>query len=201
MSTSFIELSKERYSTKKYKDSEVVSSEHIAELKEILRMTPSSINSQPWKFTFVSNSEIKSQLAKVSFFNEQKINEASHLVVFSVVDDLDVFEAQIQKHLPAGAVGYYQQFLKPKDQKEIKSWLEHQLYISLGFFLSACATMGIDSTPMEGIQSEAYASILKQDGYKPLFAVSIGYGHPEDPNHPTKRPKSRIPMDEVVVEI
>lgn len=198
---SFIELSKERYSTKKYKESEVVSRQHIEELKEILRMTPSSINSQPWKFTFISDPSVKNQLAKVSFFNEQKINEASHLVVFSVVDDLDLFEAQIQQHLPAGAVGYYQQFLKPKDPREIKNWLEHQLYIALGFFLSACATMGIDSTPMEGIKPEEYANIIKTNGYKPLFAVAIGYGHPEDPNHPTKRPKSRIPMDEIIEEI
>ncbi len=88
--------------------------------------------------------------------------------------------------------------VKPKGESEIKSWLSCQVYLSLGFFLSACASMGIDSTPMEGIQTEAYDRILQQDGYKTLFAVAIGYRDKEDANQPSITPKFRLDMENVI---
>lgn len=170
----FLDLAKNRYTTKTYRKQKI-SAEQISELKEILRLSPSSINSQPWRFTFVSDEKVKSQLAEASFFNEQKIKEASHLVVFRVVDNLNLFEEQITAILPEGAIAYYQQIVKPKGEEAVKNWLQKQVYISLGYFLSACAALEIDSTPMEGIDTQKYDELLPIDGYKTLFAVAIGY--------------------------
>lgn len=194
----FLALAQSRYSTKKYNPEEKISDEKIEQLKEILRLSPSSINSQPWKFTIVADEQTKRQLAAASMFNEQKINEASHLVVFSAIDNLSRFEEQIKEHLPEGAVAYYNSFLKNQPQAEVKNWLQHQVYIALGFFLSASASLDIDSTPMEGIQSEAYKQILGLDDYKPLFAVALGYRNHEDANQPAVRSKSRLPLDLVL---
>ena len=194
----FIELANTRYSTKKYNPSKKITKEQLEELKEILRLSPSSINSQPWKFHIVTDEMVKNKLADVSMFNAPKIREASGLVVFSGVQDLELFQKQIEANLPEGAVNYFKQFIATQEEHQIFSWLSHQVYLSLGFFLAACATMGIDSTPMEGIESEAYAEILNLKGYKPLFAVAIGYRDDEDFNQPTKVPKSRLKVDEVV---
>lgn len=194
----FLDLAKSRYTTKSYNPNKRISEETIAELKEILSLSPSSINSQPWKFIFISDEKLKSELAGVSYFNQQKINDASHLVVFSVFDDIQLFENQIRQNLPEGSVNYYNQFLKPKPESEIKSWLEHQVYLSLGFFLSACASMDIDSSPMEGIKNEEYDKILQLDGYKSLFAVAIGYRNPEDFNQPSVKAKSRLSLEQTI---
>jgi len=194
----FSELVNSRYTAKQYIETKKIPEVKINQLKEILQLSPSSINSQPWKFIFVSDEKVKRELAKASYFNQQKINEASHLVVFSVVDDIDKFEQRINQTLPEGNLGYYNSFLKPLPQSEVRAWLKHQVYLSLGFFLSACASFGIDSTPMEGIQNEAYDSILKLDGYKSLFAVAIGYRNPEDTNQPSKNPKSRLPLEQII---
>ena len=70
--------------------------------------------------------------------------------------------------------------------EETRIWLSKQVYISLGFFLSACASLGIDSTPMEGIEPDAYMDILALKGYRPLFAVCIGYRDANDFNQPSK---------------
>ncbi|ATA68088.1 NAD(P)H-dependent oxidoreductase [Capnocytophaga cynodegmi] len=196
----FLDLAKNRYTTKVYQNKKI-SEEKINDLKEILRLAPSSINSQPWRFIFVSDENKKQELAKVSFFNESKINNASHLVVFLGFDDLEKFESQIRKCLPEGQVNYYLQNVKPKGEEVTKKWLHRQVYISLGYFLSACASMGIDSTPMEGIQIEKYDEILQQDGYKTLFAVAIGYRDSNDSNQPDKNPKSRLPLEEVIFEL
>ncbi len=194
----FLELAQTRYTTKRYDAGKKVSDQQIKELQEILRLSPSSINSQPWKFTFVGDESLKKQLASVSFFNEEKINAASHVIVFSVLDDIDAFETRIKAYLPEGAVAYFQNMVKPKGEAAIKNWMQHQVYLSLGFFLSACAEMQIDSTPMEGIDTAAYDRIVGLQGYKTLFAVAIGYRDTEDPNQPTKNPKKRLPLDQVV---
>lgn len=91
----FLELTKKRYTTKKYNADRKIPADKIDELKEILRLSASSINSQPWKFSFIESETVKSELASVSYFNEQKINDASHLVVFSAVDKLQVFEEEL----------------------------------------------------------------------------------------------------------
>ncbi|GET48923.1 oxygen-insensitive NAD(P)H-dependent nitroreductase NfsB [Capnocytophaga felis] len=196
----FLDLAKNRYTTKVYQGKKI-SEEKIESLKEILRLAPSSINSQPWRFIFVSDEKKKQELAKFSFFNEPKINNASHLVVFLGFDNLEKFESQIRKYLLEGQINYYFQNVKPKGEEAIKKWLHRQVYISLGYFLSACVSMDIDSTPMEGIQLEKYDEILKQDGYKTLFAVAIGYRDPNDSNQPSKNPKSRLPLEEIVFEL
>lgn len=198
---SFLELAKRRYTTKRYNAKEKIIDEKIQQLKEILRLSPSSINSQPWKFIFVSDEKTKQELASVSFFNEQKINEASHLVVFSVIDSIENFEEQIRQNLPEGAVNYYNNFIRPLPEAEIKSWLAHQVYLSLGFFLSACSSLEIDNSPMEGIKNEEYNKILQLNGYKTLFAVAIGYRNPDDSNQPSIKPKSRLASEAIIHSI
>lgn len=197
----FLDLAKWRYTTKKYDPNKKISEDNIKQLKEILRLSPSSINSQPWKFFFISDETTKSKLASVSYFNEQKINEASHLVVFSAIDDIEHFEKQITENLPEGSVNYYNNFLKPLPETEIKFWLQHQVYISLVFFLSACASMGIDSSPMEGLKNEEYNEILQLNSYKTLFAIAIGYRNSEDSNQPSIKPKSRLLFQNIIKSI
>lgn len=198
---SFIEIAKNRYTTKLYNEKGKISDEDVEKLKEILRLSPSSINSQPWKFIFVSDEKVKRELANASYWNKDKINAASHLVVFSVVDDLDNFKSKIIKHLGEGAIKYFEEFIIPRGEVEVKAWMKQQVYLSLGFFLSACASMGIDSTPMEGIENDKYDEILGIDGFKSVFAVSIGYRSPEDKNQPSNNPKSRLPKEEVIQTI
>lgn len=197
----FLELAKNRYTTKKYDGSKKISEETISKLKEILRLSPSSINSQPWKFTFVTNEELKDKLAKVSYHNEQKVQKASLVVVFEVIDDVHQFGAQVEKNLPEGNINYFKKNIEHLPETEIKSWLAHQVYLSLGYFLSAVASLDLDSTPMEGIQPEAYDEILKIEGYKTLFAVAVGHRDAEDSNQPTITSKSRLPLEDVIVSL
>jgi nitroreductase/dihydropteridine reductase len=197
----FLDLAKSRYTTKEYAAKKKIAGEKIQLLKEILRLSPSSINSQPWKFIFISDERTRDELSAASYWNRQKISEASDLVVFCAIDNVEAFEEQIKENLPEGAINYYNQFVKPKGETEIKSWLQHQVYLSLGFFLSACASLDIDSTPMEGINNEAYDKILQLTGYKTLFAVALGYRSPGDINQPSITPKSRLPLDQIIQSV
>src|SRR5690606_10747887 len=197
----FLDIAKNRYSTKKYNPNEKLSEDIVQQLTEILRLSPSSINGQPWKFTIISDTKVKSELAAVSYHNLEKINQASHLVVFSAIDNVEKFENENLSQLPEVAVSYYYQLVKPLGEAGIRNWMQHQVYLSLGFFLAGCASMGIDSTPMEGIQPDKYNEILKYDGYTALFAAAIGHRDVADFNQPTLKPKFRRPLEEVMDNI
>ncbi|MEL7146609.1 MAG: NAD(P)H-dependent oxidoreductase [Bacteroidota bacterium] len=197
---SFLEKMKWRYTTKKYNPSKRISEKQIEELKQVLQLSPSSINSQPWQFTFVSDTETRQKLSEVSWHNTNKVLDCDTVVVFSRIDNIEAFERQIEKELPEGALNYFKEFIKPQSLEQIKAWFGHQLYLSLGVFLSACAEMGIDSTPMEGIKPQDYDKILGLENYHTLVAVALGYRDEEDQNQPSIRPKSRRDINEVIIE-
>lgn len=56
-----LELSKTRFSARKYTDKSV-SNEDLAYILECVRMAPSAVNRQPWKFVVVRSKEAKEQL-------------------------------------------------------------------------------------------------------------------------------------------
>lgn len=197
----FKNIAEQRYTTKIFDASKKIPEAQVTALKHILKLSPSSINSQPWRFTFVSETKTKDALAEASFFNAPKIKNASHLVVFSVIDNLDVFEKHVEENLAEGAVNYYKQFIKGQPDETTVNWLTHQVYISLGFFLAACAVMKIDSTPMEGIEPDKYKNILNIEDHKVLFAVAIGYRDKADTNQPSVQGKSRLTLNKVVETI
>ncbi len=55
----FLELSKKRFTAKKFDPSKKIPEDDIKKLKEILRLSPSSVNSQPWVFIFGSSDQAK----------------------------------------------------------------------------------------------------------------------------------------------
>ena len=193
---SFLEIAQKRYATKTYRN-EKISEAKIKELAEILRLAPSSVNSQPWKFVIVGDEALKADLAAHSFFNEQKIKEASHLVVLFAYDDIAAFETYFKANQPQPVVDYYQS-LKAGGEERAKVWFQKQVYLATGFFVAACGTEGIDATPMEGIDTAYYTEKLQVKGCKAVLAVAVGYHSEADSNHPSKTPKKRLPLEEVV---
>ena len=194
----FLELMQKRYTTKKYNPALKIDKKEIEKLKQILHLTPASLNSQPWKFIFVTDKEIKSKLAAVSMHNADRIIDCDTLVVFSRVDDFSYFENQIDNELPQRQLDYYYGNIQGLPESEIKHWFSKQLYISLGFFLSACMNMSIDSTPMEGIEQDQYNKILDLKQFHSEFAVCIGYRDENDPNQLHIKKKSRVDINKII---
>jgi nitroreductase/dihydropteridine reductase len=196
-----LQLIQKRYTAKKYNAEKTIPQEKIEDLKEILRLTPSSINIQPWKFTFVQNPEIKARLASVSMHNGEKINQAQLLIVFSVADDLDAFQKVVDNELGEARSNWYNQIKTSMPEADLKIWLSKQVYIALGVGLTASMALGLDSTAMEGIEADKYKTILNMAAYKPLFAMAVGYASEEDSNRIEVTPKSRRLLENVIETI
>lgn len=197
----FLEVMQHRYTTKKYHRIQKIDDQQIEELKEILRLSPSSINSQPWKFIFVRDDQAKEKLSKVSKHNTHKVLGCDTVVVFSRINSIPRFEEQIEAELSDRVITYFREYIKPQPEEMVKAWFDRQLYLALGIFLAACAEMGIDSTPMEGIEPEEYDEILGLTDYASIVAVAIGRRDPEDGNQPVITPKYRRPIDKVVLTL
>lgn len=87
----FIDLAQVRRSIRSYKDTPV-EKEKIEKCLEAARLSPSSTNSQPWKFIVVDNSDLKNKVADASV-NVLGINKFVHeapVIVAVVAERLNI---------------------------------------------------------------------------------------------------------------
>ncbi len=222
MNKDITEYAKTRHSAKAFDTSKKISDENIEKLKELLRLSPSSTNVQPWHFIIASTEEGKKRVTKATEglypFNSKSILDASHVVVFcgkldveedyllKVLDqeekdsrfdgDPDTFKPQMH----AGRSMFVN--LHKQDFKDVQHWMDKQVYLNLGAFLLGAATLGIDATPMEGIEAKALDAEfgLREQGFTSLVVVPLGY-HDEEMDFNAKLPKSRLPYSEILTEV
>lgn len=211
-----LQIARTRYTTKHYDPARRVSDEDFDALLEVLRLSPSSVNSQPWEFFIARTAQARDKIMPAILdFNRDRVRNASHVVVFAVHEKLD--EQYLQDLLAQEAAdGRYAktEALQGQDagrrhfvglhsvsEQELLSWEMRQAYIAQGFVLFAAASMGIDSTPIEGADFDLLDEILelRSKGLRSCFAVSFGYRAADDSN--ASRPKSRWPRKRIFHEI
>lgn len=196
-----LEMIKNRYTTKSYDDNYNLPDGARENIIEILRYSPSSINSQPWKFYIVENKDVKNQLAKVSYSNDKKLQDCSLAVVFSALKVKEL-EKRLEEFASPEAFDFYKNYVKPMGEQQIQAWIEKQVYISLGFLLACLGSDNIDSSALEGIDTKSYMEILGIDSSKEkvLFAVAVGRRANDDRNQPNLKEKSRLGKNLIVKE-
>ncbi len=150
-------------------------------------------------------------------FNEPKITNASAVILFCSKTDADEdyfkhiadiddkngrFPNEDIKNGFLGAVKAFADIHK-YDLKDYQHWMEKQVYLNIGNFLLGLASLGIDATPMEGVDVKALDEEfgLRAKGFTSLVVVSLGYRAASDFNSTEKTPKSRLPQSEIITVI
>lgn len=186
-----LKLLQSRYTTKVYDLSFRLSEEQLATIKEVLRLSPSSINSQPWAFELIEDEALKSVLAEESRSNLERVKQASLLIVFYTYRDVETFiKERIDTQEPP-VQAYFHTYIASQGREAIQAWQTHQVYIALGVLLTSLASMGLNSTPMEGINIDKYDELLGREKYRPVLAVLVGRHAEDDFNHPSRKNKQR----------
>ncbi len=221
MNKDIAHYAKTRHTAKAYDSSKKISDEDIEKVKELLRFSASSTNAQPWHFIIASTDEGKKRVTKgtegLYHFNTPSILNASHVVVFC--SKLDIEEDYLLRVLEqedkdsrfqAGPEFKERQHMvrnlfvnmHKHDYKDVQHWMDKQVYLNVGQFLLGVAALGIDATPMEGIEVKALDEEfgLREKGYGSLVVVPIGYHHEEE-DFNAKLPKSRLPYSEILTEV
>lgn len=204
-----------RYTAKKYDPSKKISQQELAIIIEAMRLSPSSINSQPWKFIVIESDHAKERLhntfANKFAFNQPHIKAASHTVLFAhnpqysredyaKVVDADIENGRVEPQNRENAFGAFAFVdLNTDEQGNNAQWTKAQTYIALGNAMHAAARLGIDSTPMEGVDAELIGEVFEKelDGYVCEVALVLGY-HDSEEDYNAKLPKSRLSQEQVV---
>ncbi|MDY6854353.1 MAG: oxygen-insensitive NAD(P)H nitroreductase [Thermodesulfobacteriota bacterium] len=221
MDKDITDYAKTRYTVKAYDPKKKISDQNISKIKELLRYSPSSTNAQPWHFILASSDEAKAKIARSTerlySFNSQSIQNASHVVVFC--SKLNIKEDYLLRILEQeGKDGRFNADptfkeamhngrnmfidLHKHDLKDVQHWMDKQVYLSIGAFLLGVSTLGIDATPMEGIEIKVLDEEfgLRERGYTSLVVVALGYSDSQN-DYNAKLPKSRLPYSEILTEI
>mgnify|MGYP003629414481 FL=1 len=207
-----------RYTVKKYDTSKRISDEDIAVIKEAIRLSASSINSQPWKFILVESDEGKQRLhdtfANKHQFNQHHAKEASHTLLlaydphFTKEKFVKRVDAEVSSgHLPANMrdsfIGAYAFAEMNTDESGYNgSWTKAQVYLALGNIMHTLARLGIASTPMEGVDNELIGEKFNDEleGHICEVALAMGYQNTND-DWNYGLPKARLAIEEIITVV
>lgn len=180
-------------------------------LERAMILSPSSFGMQPWKFLVVADPAVRAALRLLAL-NQPQITDASHLVVFAARSTLD--NADIDRHIqriadvrrvPARSLDGFRstilQSIRGRDAEHLREANARQVYLALGFFLSACAMVGIDACPIEGFDAAGFdgALGLPAMGYNAVVLAAAGYRTPSDPC--SSQAKVRFADEHVVTRV
>ena len=181
-----------RYATKKFNPTKKLADSDLELIKESVRLAPSSYGLQLFKVLIIKSKSLKEKLKEVSY-NQSQIAEASHLFVFCnytkvFEQDIDLYiktRSKVQQQ-PENELQKYGAFLKTnllkKNTSETSIWTTNQVYIALAHLMTACATLQVDSCPIEGFEIEQYNEILELNERHMNAAVvaAVGYRSESD---------------------
>ncbi len=210
-----------RYATKKYDVNKKLDENTLNILLESLRLTPSSLGIQPWKFLVIDNKEIRSKL-KEAGFSQSQWTDASHLIIFCAKNKITNGDAERflqsvaeQRSVTRESLDVFGKnifdFIKVIKLSKVlgrvlmrfiagvsaTDWSDKQCYIALGNLLTSAAIMGVDASPMEGFSPVKFDNILGLDDYHTVVACALGYRDEHNDFLATAK-KVRYSLDEVV---
>lgn len=207
-----------RHTTKKYDASKKIPQAELVVLFEAMRLSPSSINSQPWKFVVIESDEAKKRMSQTFAnkfqFNQSHVFDSSQIILFAhnprytrddfaTIVDKGIKDKRTKQEDRERAFALFAFAEANTDEKgSTNSWTKAQTYLALGNTLHTLARLKIDSTALEGIDTDLVNQEFKKelDGYQCDVALAIGYHHTEE-DYNAKLPKSRRSLDSIFVRI
>lgn len=193
-SDQLLEVLQWRFATRDFDPTRKIPADAWTVLEEVLVLTPSSYGLQPWRFYVIENESIRRRLPDLCFGQRQPV-DASHLVVFTARIELNI--ADVDRYLDritrvrgtpreklAGLKRIIMQTIdQPQEGFSTREWNIRQVYIALGNFITAAATLGIDTSPMEGIQASRIDELIgcREEGYETIVLCAAGYRKHDDP--------------------
>ena len=208
----------QRKTAKAFEPGCALTPEQSAAVRNLLRMSPSSTNAQPWHFFMATSEGAKRRIASGAVgpfaYNEPKIMNAAEVVVLCARTRLDeayltqvldqetrdgrlaTDEARSNQHNVRK--GYVQ---KHEADGALLNWTARQVYIALGFLLLGAAELGVDTCPIEGFDRAAVDAELGLQAQGMTSVVLVALGRRSTADFNAALPKSRLPVSQLVTEL
>lgn len=183
-----------RYAVKLFDKNKKVSDENLNEIKEVIRLAPTSFGLQPFKVKIVEDKATKDKL-QVASWNQPQVGSSSHVLVFCAETDImkriDEYEKVMMKAgMPEDKrtpfINIMRSFFQNEEKSKIKEWSHRQAYFAADHAMLKAVELGFNSCPMEGFDPNEYKKILKfPENLEPAMVLPIGY--PADEARPKMR--------------
>lgn len=177
-----------RHACKVFDDTKKIADKDMKYILEAGRKSPSSFGMEAWKFLVITNKDLKARL-RPACWDQVQVTSCSHLVVILTgIDSVKPESGEVKKRfsrreMPQETLDFYMglyashlEDILSSDDK-IESWTAKQSYIALGNMMTAAATLGVDSCPIEGFEKEKVEKILDLDTSKYRLSVVVPFGY------------------------
>ncbi len=197
-----------RYACKHFDPAKKIDEEHWRFILKAGRLSPSSFGMEPWRFLVAESSSVKERLRPLCW-NQAQITDASHLVIYlAAIENVKPASGIPAKRfarrpLPPERIeaynALYADFMAETfaDDEKTFAWSARQVYIALANMMTAAASIGIDSCPIEGFEKEKLEAHLKLDTEKWQVAVLCAFGYRNE----TQPPRMRLSLEEIVEQV
>lgn len=203
-----------RFATKVFDKDKKIDESDMKFILEVGRLSPSSINLEPWRFVILDNQQVKDEIKQFGWGAAKgQLDTASHFVLIlakrNARYDSQLFKDHFGPRVNNDEIlqkmitiyeGFQTNDIEVADnERALFDWASKQTYIALGNMMTAAAEIGIDSCPIEGFNYKAVNEILAKHGVinseEEGISVMVAFGYrAEGP----KRPKARRSYDDVV---
>ena len=211
-SSSLLSALEWRYAAKSFVPGQKIPADLWADLEKALILTPSSYGLQPWQFVVVQDVSVREKLRAASW-NQRQVTECSHFVVFTA---RPLFDEKYVDHflqhmattrgIPVENLAGFKRGIMADITTGLRAnimpeWNARQCYIALGNFMTSAALVGVDTCPMEGLDTKKYDEILglEKTPFRTVVACAAGYRNPDDKLGLAK--KVRFSREEMIRDI
>lgn len=197
----FKEVVKNRRSIRQYQPMPVRDAT-IQELLEIISMSVSAMNLQPWKIRVIKDQETKDAVFRATYGMNQ-VRTCSHLLVLCADTDYPTLIARLDKaqaaagvddELRARTIEMAATIANGMTPEQRLRWSQEQVYIALGNAVNGAYSLGLGACPMTAFDPAEVARILNlPETVIPTAMVSVGYSA-----EPGSR-KLRHPVEDILI--
>ncbi|MDD2791366.1 MAG: NAD(P)H-dependent oxidoreductase [Sulfurimonas sp.] len=208
MTNEFMNAMDFRHACKVFDETKKISNEEIRFVLEAGRKSPSSFGMEAWKFLVITNEALKAKL-RPACWDQVQVTSCSHLVVILAgIESVKVEYGEVEKRfarrdMPKESLDFYMKLyaehLKEtlSNDANIYAWTAKQTAIAAANMMTAAASIGLDSCPIEGYDKQQVEEILELDTKKYQLAMVLPFGY-----RLNEQPQQlRLSFDEVVAFI
>lgn len=188
MKKEFLDAMKFRHACKVFDDTKKISNEDLDFILETGRISPSSFGMEPWKFLVVQNEELKAKIRPFCWDQPQVTTCSDLVIILAKIEDVKVESGIPQKRFARREmpqekrdfyIKLYAEHLKDtlSSDENIYSWTARQTYLAAANMMTAAASIGIDSCPIEGFEKNNLEKVLELDTTKYQVAMVLPFGY------------------------
>ena len=168
-----------RQAIKVFREDKKISDEDFAFILETARLSPSSFGWEPWHFIVLQNPTIREKIKPFVWGGQTQLPTASHLVLIlgrkakemkpgsSYLSYIAEKIQQLPEDIVKNKIDHFGSFqtndFDLTDDRKIFDWVARQTYLPFANMMTAAASIGIDSCPMEGFSKKDVENILAEE--------------------------------------